>query len=50
MELLLQRSGYELVEDDLAVADTIVAVAAGDMDYEALAEWFRERIVRAEAA
>ena len=47
VELLLQRSGYELVEDDLAIADTIVAVAAGDMDYEALAQWFRERVVRA---
>ena len=49
-ELLVQRSGYELVEEDMAVADTITAVAAGDMDYEALAQWFRERVVRAETA
>lgn len=49
-ELIVQRSGYELVEDDLAIADTIVAVAAGEMDYEALARWFRERLVRAGGA
>ncbi|MDE0254486.1 MAG: type II toxin-antitoxin system death-on-curing family toxin, partial [Rhodospirillaceae bacterium] len=48
VELLLRRSGYRLVEDDVAVADTIIAVAAGDIDYEALAQWFRERVVRAE--
>ncbi len=34
----------------MAIADTIVAVAAGEMDYEALAQWFRERVVRAETA
>ncbi len=50
VELMLQRSGYELVEDDMAIAETIVAVAAGDMDYEALAQWFSERVVRAKGA
>lgn len=50
VELMVQRSGYELVEDDIAIADTIVAVAAGEMDYAALAQWFKERVVRAERA
>ena len=49
VELMLRRSGYELVEDDIAIADTITSVAAGQMDYEALAQWFRERLVRSEA-
>ena len=46
VELLVQRSGYEFVEDDDVVADTITSVARGDTDYEDLAEWFRERLVR----
>ena len=50
VELFLRRSGYRLAEDDMAIADTIVAVAAGEMDYEALARWFRERVVRAAGA
>ena len=50
VELMLRRSGYEFVEDDMVIADTITAVAAGQMDYKALARWFRERIVRAEGA
>ena len=48
VELMVQRSGYELVEDDLVIADTVISVAAGNIDYEALAQWFRERLVRAE--
>ena len=48
VELMLRRSGYQLVENDIAIADTIIGVAAGQMDYEALAQWFRERLVRAE--
>ena len=48
VELMVQRSGYELVEDDLVIADTVTNVAAGKMDYEALAQWFRERLVRSE--
>ena len=47
MELLIQRSGFELIEDnDLEVADVITSVARGDMDYDELAHWFRDRIVR----
>ena len=32
VELFLRRSGYRLVENDMAIADTIIAVAAGEMD------------------
>ena len=44
VELLVQRSGYELVEEDLVIADTITSVARGEMDDEELAEWFRVRL------
>ena len=44
--LLALRSGYELVEDDEVIADTITSVARGETDYEDLAEWFRPRLVR----
>lgn len=46
VELLAQRSGYEFVEDDEVVADTLPAVARGAVSYEDLADWFRERLVR----
>ncbi len=46
VELLAQRSGYEFVEDDEAVADTITSVARGETGYEELTEWFRLRLVR----
>ena len=46
VELLVQRSDYELVEEDLVIADTITSVARGEMDDEELAEWFRVRLVR----
>ena len=44
--LLALRSGYEFVEDDEVIADTITSVARGETDYEDLAEWFRPRLVR----
>ena len=47
VELLAQRSGYDFVEDDEVVADTITSVARGETDYEELAGWFRVRLVRA---
>ena len=47
VELLAQRSGYEFVEDDEVVADTITSVARGETGYEELARWFRARLVRA---
>lgn len=46
VELLVQRSGYELVEEDLVIADTITSVARGEVDDEELAEWFRVRLAR----
>jgi len=47
VELLAQRSGYEFVEDDEVVADTITSVARGETGYEELDGWFRARLVRA---
>ena len=47
VELLAQRSGYEFVEDDEVVADTITSVARGETGYEELTGWFRARLVRA---
>ena len=47
VELLTQRSGYDFVEDDEVVADTITSVARGETGYEELAGWFRVRLVRA---
>ena len=46
VELLAQRSGYEFVEDDQVIADTITSVARGETGYEELAEWFRPSLVR----
>ena len=46
VELLVQRSGYEFIEDDEVVAETITSVARGELSYEELAEWFRERLSR----
>ena len=46
VELLAQRSGYEFVEDDEVVADTITSVARGETGYEELTKWFRPRLVR----
>ena len=46
IELLALRSGYEFVEDDEVIADTITSVARGETDYEDLVEWFRPRLVR----
>lgn len=46
VELMVQRSDYEFVEDDMEIVDTITSVARGETSYEELAEWFRERLVR----
>lgn len=46
VELLVQRSGYEFVEDDEVIANTITSVARGETEYDDLAEWFRARLVR----
>ena len=49
VELMVQRSGYEFVEDDLVVVEMIIRVAQGEMSYEELAEWFRERLTRSKS-
>ena len=47
VELLVERSGYEFVEDDMAVVEIVVRVASGETRYEELADWFRIRLVQA---
>jgi death-on-curing protein len=45
--LLVERSGYHLqLIDDERVDDMIVSVAEGKTDFDALAEWFKLRLVR----
>ncbi len=46
VELLAVRSGYEFVEDDMVIADTITSVAQGETCYDELADWFKQRLVR----
>lgn len=46
VELLAERSGYEFVEDDMVIADTITSVAQGETGYDELAGWFKQRLVR----
>ena len=46
VELLVQRSGYDFIEDDEVVAETITSVARGEISCEDLAEWFCERLAR----
>lgn len=46
-ELLIERSGYTLdIPDDEPIDDLVVAVAAGDMDFEELKLWFQVRVRR----
>lgn len=45
-ELLVQRSGYTLVEEDEMVVEMLVDVARGEVGYDELAVWFEERLVR----
>jgi death-on-curing protein len=45
-ELVIKRSGFRLaVGDGEPIDDLVVAVAAGEMEFEPLVEWFRARIV-----
>lgn len=49
VELLIERSGFELViPDDAPIDDLVVSVASGEVGYDDLAEWFRVRIRRIE--
>lgn len=48
VELLIERSGYDFVENDAVVVETIVSVAGNDIGYEDLVDWFETRIVQTE--
>lgn len=48
VDLLAERSGYEIVASDEAITDMFVSVANGETGYEELAMWFRDRLQRQE--
>ena len=45
-ELFLRLNGYRLTGDDSELEDLTMSVARGEIDAEALAIWFRQRISR----
>lgn len=47
MAVFLELNGVRLVADDTAVVTAMVALAAGQLDESALAEWVRENSKRA---
>jgi death-on-curing protein len=47
-ELFLELNGYRLGATDAEFEDSTFAVARGELDAEALAIWFRQRISREE--
>jgi len=47
-ELLISRSGYALdIPDGERVDDLVVSVAANEISFDQLVDWFRQRLVRA---
>ena len=46
MELFLQLNGHALTADDGACVLTMLALAAGDLSEDALADWLRRHAVR----
>lgn len=47
VEILIARSGHALaVPEDEPIDDLVVAVAAGELGFEALSAWFQARLVR----
>lgn len=47
VELLIDRSGYRLaIPDEEPVDDLVVAVAAGEIGFPELVDWFRARLER----
>jgi len=46
-ETFLVLNGYRLASDDVELVTTFLALAAGELTVEALAAWFRARIVTA---
>lgn len=46
--LLIERSGYQLsLERDERIDDMVVSVAAGEMTFDSLCDWFRKRLTKA---
>jgi len=46
VEMMLDQSDFRLdIPDDDPIDDLVVAVAAGEMGFDALVEWFQARIV-----
>lgn len=46
--ILIERSGYVLdIPPEYPIDDLVVSVATGEIPFDALAAWFRERLVRA---
>jgi death-on-curing protein len=45
-ELFLRLNGYRLAGDDSELEELTMTVARGEIDAEALAIWFRQRISR----
>ena len=46
VELMVERSGYEFVEEDMVIVEVITSVARAETSYKDLAEWFRGRLIR----
>jgi death-on-curing protein len=46
VELLVTRSGYDFVEDDMVIVETIASVASSDFSYDELVDWFKKRLVK----
>ena len=46
LELFLAMNGFELIASDIECTVTMLAVAPGDIDEVALAEWVRHNIAR----
>lgn len=47
VELLIDRSGYYLnIRDDEPVDDLVVRIAANEINFDTLVDWFRVRLVK----
>ena len=49
VDLLAEKSGWEVDMKDDEITDLFVSVASGEAGYEELADWFRHRFQRPEA-
>ncbi|WP_368073789.1 hypothetical protein [Sulfitobacter sp. SK011] len=47
VEILVERSGYRLdILDDEPIDDLVVDIASGQLDFEEIRNWFKDRLVR----